>query len=281
MLLGTQAGYDHQFPMGFVDANDHFAQDLFKIAHDPDLVQQSLSDTKVGWLGDLGAYLPLERGILGQCERGLERLSNAGAQVEDLEANFDPTKVWSAWLTLRHAYVAHRLSPIMALPHAQDHLKPEALWEIQGGLQIKAIDFLNASQTRSLLYQKLLELLKRYDVLCLPSAQVWPFAKEIHWPKTIETSKGRATMDTYHRWMEVVTYATRAGLPTLNVPAGFNDEGLPMGLQLIGQPKGDAKLLKIGRIYEAHIQDWLSVKPSVLKAFKASEQEDQRSNIRS
>jgi amidase len=62
-----------------------------------------------------------------------------------------------------------------------------------------------------------------------------------------------------------VTYATLAGLPTLNVPAGFNDEGLPMGLQLIGQPKGEAKLLRIGRIYEAHIQDWLSVKPSALK----------------
>ena len=71
-------------------------------------------------------------------------------------------------------------------------------------------------------------------------------------------------MDTYHRWMEVVTYATLAGLPSLSVPCGFNAEGLPMGLQLIGQPKGEAKLLKIGFAYEAEIQDWLSIRPSAL-----------------
>jgi len=61
-----------------------------------------------------------------------------------------------------------------------------------------------------------------------------------------------------------VIYATLAGLPTLSVPAGFNNEGLPMGIQLIGQPKGESKLLKIGRIFETHIKDWLSIQPSAL-----------------
>ena len=267
MLLGTQAGEDPQFPLGFGDPKNSFAQEMHDLAHDRHVEHQKLTNIHVAWLGDLGGYLPMERGILSQCERGLERLSNAGAHVEDVSPNFDPSKVWSAWLTLRHAYVAHRLSPVMALPNAQANMKPEALWEIQAGLEIKAIDFLNASQTRSLLYQKLLELLKRHDVLCLPSAQVWPFAKEMHWPKEIETEKETVKMDTYHRWMEVVTYATLAGLPTLSVPVGFNDEGLPMGIQLIGQPKGESKLLKIGRIYEAHIKDWLSVRPSALEAY--------------
>ena len=266
MLLGTQAGYSHQFPLGLESSSPTFSKDLFDLAHDKALPDASLSGTKVGWLGDLGAYLPMERGILTQCERGLERLSSAGAHVEDLAPNFDPERVWAAWLTLRHAYVAHRLSPLMGLPNAQEHMKPEALWEVQAGLNIKAIDFLNASQTRSLLYQKLLSLLQQYDVLCLPSAQVWPFAKETHWPKSIDTPRGTQTMDTYHRWMEVVTYATLTGLPTLNVPAGFNDEGLPMGIQLIGQPKGEVALLKIGRIYEAHIKDWLSIKPPILNS---------------
>ena len=266
MLLGTQSGDDPRFPMGLLDPKNSFTQEMFDLARSGDLDPHQLSDTKVAWLGDLGGYLPMERGILLQCERGLERLSNAGAHVEDVDPNFDPSQVWSAWLTLRHAYVAHRLSPVMALAHAniQEQMKPEALWEVEAGLSIKAIDFLNASQTRSLLYQKLLHLLKDHDVLCLPSAQVWPFAKETPWPQHIETQNARVPMDTYHRWMEVVIYATLAGLPTLSVPAGFNDEGLPMGIQLIGQPKGESKLLKIGRIYEAHIKDWLSIQPSAL-----------------
>ena len=60
------------------------------------------------------------------------------------------------------------------------------------------------------------------------------------WPRTIA---GRA-MDTYHRWMEVTIYATFAGLPAISVPAGFDAaRRLPMGLQLIGRPHGDAALL--------------------------------------
>jgi len=264
MLLGTQAGEDDRFPMGLTDRSNHFALEMRELAQEQASLSNSLSGIKVGWLGDLGAYLPTQKGVLAQCEKGLERLSIAGAHVEHINAHFDPAKVWNAWLTLRHAYVAQRLSPILMLPNARAQMKPEALWEIERGLNIKAIDFLNANQIRSHLYQKLLKLLENHDVLCLPSAQVWPFAKGTHWPKAIDTQNGAVSMDTYHRWMEVVTYATLAGLPTLSVPCGFNADGLPMGLQLIGRPKGEAKLLKIGLAYEAEIQDWLSIRPSAL-----------------
>jgi amidase len=57
-------------------------------------------------------------------------------------------------------------------------------------------------------------------------------------------------MDTYHRWMEVVIYATLAGLPAISVPAGFGANGLPMGLQLIGKPQGDLALLQLAHAYE-------------------------------
>jgi len=49
----------------------------------------------------------------------------------------------------------------------------------------------------------------------------------------------------------VVSYATFAGLPAISVPAGFGAEGLPMGLQLIGKPQGDAALLRLARHFEA------------------------------
>ena len=65
-------------------------------------------------------------------------------------------------------------------------------------------------------------------------------------------------MDTYHRWMEVVIYATFAGLPSISVPAGFGKgvsakasaNGLPMGLALIGKPQGDFALLQLAHAYE-------------------------------
>jgi amidase len=57
-------------------------------------------------------------------------------------------------------------------------------------------------------------------------------------------------MDTYHRWMEVAIGGTLAGLPVLNVPAGFGPTGLPMGLQVMGRPRADLSVLQMGHAYE-------------------------------
>ena len=62
-------------------------------------------------------------------------------------------------------------------------------------------------------------------------------------------------MDTYHRWMEVVIGPTLAGLPAISVPVGFSASGLPMGMQLIGRPRGDLDVLRLAHAYE-QATDW-------------------------
>ena len=58
-------------------------------------------------------------------------------------------------------------------------------------------------------------------------------------------------MDTYHRWMEVVIYATLGSLPCISVPVGFGPAGLPMGMQLMGPPLADLAVLQLAHAYEA------------------------------
>jgi amidase len=111
--------------------------------------------------------------------------------------------------------------------------------------------------TRTDWYRTLLALFERYDVLALPSAQMFPFAADQRWPAMIA---GRA-MDTYHRWMEVVIGATMAGCPAISVPAGFGGElGLPIGLQLIGPPRADLDLLRLAHAYD-QASDWVRRAP--------------------
>ena len=114
-----------------------------------------------------------------------------------------------------------------------------------------------ASIERSAFYQHVLTLFERVDFLALPTTQVWPFPVEERWPKEIA---GR-TMDTYHRWMEVVVIATFAGLPCVSVPVGFNGAGLPTGMQLIGRPRGDLELLRLAQAYEDAAADVLAIRP--------------------
>src|SRR5262245_36685328 len=53
-----------------------------------------------------------------------------------------------------------------------------------------------------------------------------------------------------------------AGLPGVSIPCGFTKAGLPIGLQLLGAPFAEEKLLRIARMYEA-VSDWHTKRPKV------------------
>lgn len=236
MLLSVQAGRDDRAPLSIAESGAAFAQPL----------AAPVRGLRIGWLGDLRGYLAIEPGILDLCEAGLQRLAGLGCGIEPTTLGYPPEKVWHTWLAWRRWLVAGRLAPYSADPARRERLKPEARWEAEQGAQLSAADVFAASVDRTAFYRHLLTLFERFDFLALPTAQVWPFDAEWAWPKAIN---GRA-MDTYHRWMEVVIYATLGGLPAISVPVGFGPGGLPMGMQLIGPPQADMAVLRLAHAYE-------------------------------
>ncbi len=248
-LLDIQAGPDPRVP-GALQDRPGFAARLREAPPAP---------VRIGWLGDLDGHLALEDGVPTACESALLRLQHVGCAVEPTSPSFSPAAVWQTWLTTRHWTVAARLAPYMARPDARDRIKPEALWEHDEGVKLSAMQMHAASAARSTFYRQMLTLFERFDLLALPAAQCWPFPAEWRWPRQIA---GR-TMDSYHRWMETVIYATLAGLPAISIPAAFGPTGLPMGLQLIGPPQGDLPLLQLAARYEAAAQELLARRPAV------------------
>ncbi len=251
-LLGTQAGWSPNAPLSIASSADLAGlETLF----DPKRL-------RIGWLADLDGYLPLEAGILDACTQGLGRLQALGCAVVPARLGMAPERVWDAWLVWRRVLVASRIAPFLLQPKNRAHIKPEALWEHEQAQDCSAAQFMAASVTRTSFLQQMLSLFEAHDFLALPTAQVWPFNAAERWPRQIA---GRA-MDSYHRWMEVVIYATFAGLPCISVPVGFNGQGLPMGMQLIGRPQDDAGVLRLAAAYEAAIGDWLAVLPPLATA---------------
>ncbi|MGZ6993058.1 MAG: amidase, partial [Ilumatobacteraceae bacterium] len=243
LLLGTQAGYHPASPLSLSGRLDEFAT----VAKARDALAGEATGTRVGWLGDLGGHLAMEAGIIDCCSAGLRRLEGLGCSVEPAMFTMAPERVWDAWLVWRHVLVSAGLSPLITDPSRRSLIKPEALWEIDNAASVTASQLSKASVERTLFFASVTALFERFDVLAIPTAQVWPFEAIDRWPHHID---GRE-MDTYHRWMEVTSYATFAGLPAISVPVGFDQRGLPMGMQLIGRPRGDVQLLRVARAYES------------------------------
>jgi len=237
LLLSVQAGFDARLPLtgrglkfGRVDCQ----------------LDLDLRGRRVAWLGDLGGHLPLEAGVGGTCERALEHFESAGLIVEAAFPNFDFPKLWEAWLDLRCFSVAGANVGIYNDPARRKLLKPEARWEIERGLDMPAMRLYEAAKTRSAWYQALRIFFEDFDYLAMPAAQVFPFDADLDWPKVV----GDKEMKTYHQWMEAAIAATLGGLPSLAVPAGFNANGLPVGLQILGPTQEDLSVLQVGHAYD-------------------------------
>ena len=91
------------------------------------------------------------------------------------------------------------------------------------------------------------------DALILPAAQVWPFPIETEYPTEIAGTP----MPTYHRWMEVMVPVSLSGLPGAGIPAGFDERGLPLGLQIIGKPGADDQLIEIAKAWAEAADDFI------------------------
>ncbi len=229
-LLDTMAGPDPRLPLA--------------MPYDAMLPQINAPVTgrRIGWLGDWGGAYPMETGILTTCTMALEKFTALGCTVTPVAAPFPANLLWQSWITLRSWAVAASLGPLLDQGHG---LKPEAQWEIEQGRALSASAIHAASTVRSDWFRACAKLFNDYDALILPSAQVWPFPIDWRWPQSI----GGVTMDTYHRWMEVVVPVSLIGLPCLCVPAGFGPTGLPIGLQLIGRRGVDAGVLQLGQAW--------------------------------
>jgi len=246
-LLCTMAGDSAAEPLALRDElppPDHFAA-------------TNLQGLKIGWMGDYDGYLEMEPGIVDLCEKSLAILAGHGAVIDPCQPDYNMHRLWETWLTLRH-WRRHSLRALYDDKKTREKLKPETIWEIEGSFKTSSTQIYDAGIARSDWFRSLRLLFDRYDLLVLPTAQVFPFSKDVHWPKKINDRE----MDTYHRWMEVVIGGSLAGLPTANVPVGFDKQGRPMGMQIMGPLGEDQRVLEFAMAYET-VTEHLSVRPKM------------------
>lgn len=201
----------------------------------PEPATADLAGGRWAYCGDV-ARIGIDSGVDVACREALASLRSAGAQVD--EVDLDLSYAWYAFLVLRgHWFVSHFEAEL----HRVDAFGPNVSANLRSGLALTPAKIGGAENVRRRVREELLALLDRYDVLLTPCMAIPPFPAEQNYPETV----GGRPMDTYVDWIAPTFLLSMPGLPIACVPAGLDSAGLPVGLQVVGPPRGEGQALAV------------------------------------
>lgn len=201
-----------------------------------------LGGLRIAYTRDFGLAVPVERPVLTVLDEQVGHLSALGAALEpgepdlrDADEVFSTTRAFDFATTYGDLYLERG-----------DELKDALRWNLAKGLDLTSADLRSAAGARSRLHAAMTTFFETYDLLAAPAVQVQPFDASLEHPHVIEGHE----MVTYLDWMRAATLISATGLPAISVPAGFDADGLPVGLQLVGRPGSDELLVAVAEAFE-------------------------------
>jgi aspartyl-tRNA(Asn)/glutamyl-tRNA(Gln) amidotransferase subunit A len=117
---------------------------------------------------------------------------------------------------------------------------------LEVGEMLLATHYLQAQRYRSLLRSEFIEAFRSVDVFICPTL---PFTATRMGETMVEIEAGQPE-DMLAAIMQFTGIASLTGLPALNVPCGFDPDGLPMGMQIIGRPFDESTLFRVGHAFQ-------------------------------
>ena len=196
---------------------------------------------RIAYSPDLG-ITPVDPEVAAITRKAASRFAEAGAIVE--EAHPDLREAHECFHVLRAFDFA--ITKAALLRSKRDQLKPEVIWNIEEGLKLTVEQLERAEGQRVAMTARTLEFFKTYDLLLTPATIVAPFPLENRYVAECAGKK----FDNYVEWLAIVYAITLACCPALSLPCGFTASGLPVGLQMVAAPRGEAQLLAGAKVLE-------------------------------
>ena len=222
-----------------------YAPDPSVLTDDPAMFRAPLGTEmkgkRIAWFTTMGG-IPFEPEITRVVNATRQAFVDMGCIVEEAEPDF--TGVDEAFPTLRHLTYHYSYAKL-----SRDNptlFKDTVKWEIAEAERQGAVDVAKANARQAQMYRHVSQFFSKYDAFVCPVTQVEPFDITVEYP----TEVNGVRMPTYIDWMRSAWYVTFMQCPAISVPAGFSASGLPVGLQIVGTPRGDWPLLQIAHAFE-------------------------------
>jgi amidase len=240
VLLDVMAGYETGDPYWAPAPERPFAEE---VGADPGRLRVGLTTTP-----------PIEAPVAAEC---VSAARDAAALLEELgHLVEEATPPW------RDAELLAMFMKVWAvIPALYDRpaelFEPETRALVDAASQLNAVDYVRATAGLRELTRRIVGFLADYDLLLTPTLAQPPVpigALEDDDPWVQFANAGRFTPFTQ--------VANITGLPAVSLPLSWSDEGLPIGVQLVGRPAGEATLVRVSAQLE-EARPWRDRRPSV------------------
>jgi len=232
LMLDAMAGVHPNDPISLAAPKEAFLQS----------VDNPTPPKRVAYSANLNGLTPVEAEVAEVCAAAVQRFSELGAVVE--EACPDLGDARDIFHVLRANQFVGELAPIIEAD--RDQVRPEVVWNLEEGYKLTIEKLAETERARGRLYARVAEFFETYDLLVTPATAVSPFDVDIH---AIDEVAGHK-FENYFDWYTIAYAITVTSLPALSLPCGFTGSGLPIGLQVVGPPRGEAALLGASALFE-------------------------------
>ena len=231
LLFSAMAGPDARCPISLRDPGERFREPLGR----------DFRGVRVAWSSDFGG-LPVDRRVVAALEAQRSVFEDLGCELDpalpdfsDAHEIFQVLRAWSFFLGFASAGT-----------RVLDELKDTIVWNIEKGRKLSGEQIGAAETKRTRLYHRVREFMQDHEFLLLPVSQVPPFDVEQRYVEEIEG----VAMESYIDWMKSCYFITVTGHPAISLPCGFTDEGLPVGIQIVGRHHDDFGVLQLAHAFE-------------------------------
>ena len=241
MMLNVMAGADGRDRLSWSSGID-YTRDL----------DAGVRGLRVAWSPTLG-YAQVANDVLESAERAAMAFRELGCEVEQVDPIIpDPGNIVDVmWSGSMAGYFAGRLDDIRAL------LDPGLLEVIDRAASLSAADMAQALQQRNSYYTRVRQFmdLQRFDLLLTPTLPVTAFTAGLDEPDGWQRST-LAPLD----WTPFTFPFNLTGQPAATVPCGLDQNGLPIGLQIVGRWRDDNAVLRAAAAFES-LKPWAQLTP--------------------
>jgi aspartyl-tRNA(Asn)/glutamyl-tRNA(Gln) amidotransferase subunit A len=176
-----------------------------------------------------------------------DALSRSGAEIS-VAALPNLRRYFASWDAILHCEASTYHADLLARHPAG--FTPVTRAHLEAGFQLSAVELLEAQKSRGHLLKTILKVLPSWDALVSPTL---PVCVPRHGEKWQEFGGRRVTTQDSMTWFCWI--GNLAGLPCLTIPIGKSNDGLPVGMMLMGKPGKDEDLLALGKIIDRNINE--------------------------